>query len=214
MRHRIFLYGLIALVGALWFYFKLDWSSIHIPFVGLWDLGWWFIPFFMLVIIATGFSVNETDGLDGLVGGVLLLAFAAFGTLAFIQGRFDLAVFCVTIVGALAAFLWFNIYPARFFMGDTGAMSLGVALGVIAMFTNSALFLPVIGIVLVAESASVILQVLSKKIRHRKIFLSAPLHHHLEAKGWPEPKIVMRFWVISGVAAVIGLILALADKTL
>ena len=213
MRHRLMLYGLIALVGALWFYFKLDWSTIHIPFVGGWEIGWWYIPCFMLVIIATGFSVNETDGLDGLVGGVLLFAFGALGTVAFIQGRFDLAVLCGAIVGALTAFLWFNIFPARFFMGDTGAMSLGVTLGVIAMFTSTELFLPIIGIVLVLESLSVLIQLASKKLRHKKIFLSSPIHHHLEAKGWPEPKIVMRLWVISGMAAVIGLILVLADKT-
>jgi len=111
------------------------------------------------------------------------------------------------------AFLWFNINPARFFMGDTGAMSLGVTLGIIAMLTNSVLLLPIIGFIFVLESMSVILQVLSKKIRGKKLFLSTPIHHHFEAKGWKEPKIVMRFWVISGVTAVIGLIISLMDQT-
>jgi phospho-N-acetylmuramoyl-pentapeptide-transferase len=115
------------------------------------------------------------------------------------------------IVGALLAFLWFNVNPARFFMGDTGAMSLGVTLGIVAMLTNMALLLPVIGFVFVLESLSVIIQVASKKLRGKKVFLSAPIHHHFEAVGWSEPKIVMRFWIIAGVSAVTGLILALID---
>ena len=162
--------------------------------------------------MATAFSVNETDGLDGLAGGTLLFAFASFGVIAFITGKYDLAAFCGVIVGALLAFLWFNINPARFYMGDTGAMSLGITLGVIAMLTNSALILPVIGLIFVIESLSVIIQQLSKKIRGKKIFISSPVHHHLEASGWSEPKIVMRFWVIAGVSAAMGLIIFLLDK--
>jgi phospho-N-acetylmuramoyl-pentapeptide-transferase len=129
-----------------------------------------------------------------------------------LQGKYDLATFCGVIAGALLAFLWFNINPARFFMGDTGAMSLGVTLGIVAMLTNSVLLLPIIGFLFVVESISVIIQVLSKKILKRKVFLSAPLHHHLEAIGWPEPKIVMRFWVIAAVTAVIGVIVALLER--
>ena len=212
--HRLLIYTAIAVVGAWWFYSPsiLNWSIIHIPFVGNFDIGWWYIPVFIFIIVATAFSVNETDGLDGLAGGTLLAAFGAFGAIAFLQGKYDLATFCGVIVGSLLAFLWFNINPARFFMGDTGAMSLGVTLGIVAMLTNSALLLPIIGWLLVVESLSVIIQVLSKKLRGRKVFLSAPLHHHLEAIGWSEPKIVMRFWVISGVTAVIGVIVALLDK--
>jgi len=117
------------------------------------------------------------------------------------------------IAGALLAFLWFNINPARFFMGDTGAMSLGVTLGIVAMLTNTALLLPIIGFVLVMESLSVIIQLTVKKLGHgKKVFLSTPIHHHFEAIGWSEPKIVMRFWVISGVMAVAGLIIFLIDK--
>jgi len=213
MRHRLLLYTFIAIVGALWFFFKLDWDLIRVPFVGNFQIGWWYIPVFVFIIVATGFSVNEADGLDGLVGGLLLFAFAAFGAIAFIQGKFDLATFCGVICGCLAAFLWFNIYPARFFMGDTGAMSLGVTLGVIAMLTNSSLLLPIICLLLVIESLSVIIQVVSKKIRKKKVFLSTPIHHHFEAKGWPEPKVVMRFWVIAGITAVVRLVVALLDKT-
>lgn len=210
-RHRMLIYSVIAAVGAWWFFFKLEWTQFQVPFLGVFDIGWWYIPLFFLVIVATAFSVNETDGLDGLAGGTLLTSFAAYGAIAFSQGRYDLAAFCGVIAGALLAFLWFNIIPARFFMGDTGAMSLGVTLGVVAMLTNTALLLPVIGIVFVVESISVIIQVLSKKFRKKKVFLSAPIHHHLEAMGWPEPKIVMRAWVISAVAAVIGVVLALVD---
>lgn len=213
MKHRIILYTLIALVGALWFYFKLDWDLLHIPFLGNFQIGLWYIPIFIFIIVATAFSVNEIDGLDGLAGGTLLTAFAAYGAIAFAQGRYDLATFCGVIIGALVAFLWFNIKPARFYMGDTGAMSLGVTLGIIAMLTNQALLLPVICVLFVVESLSVIIQVLSRKIRKgKKVFLSAPIHHHLEAKGWPEYKIVMRFWLISGISAVVGVIIFLLDK--
>ena len=212
MRHRFIIYGLIALVGAWWFFFKLDWTILHVPFFGNIDIGWWYIPFFLFVIIATAHSVNITDGLDGLAGGVLLTSFGAYGAIAFAQGRYDLATFCGVIIGALLAFLWFNINPARFFMGDTGAMSLGVTLGIIAMLTNAALLLPIIGLVFLIETLSVIVQVTGKKMFGKKVFLSSPLHHHLEANGWPEPKIVMRFWVIGGISAVVGLIVFLIDK--
>lgn len=212
MMHRILIYTAIAIVGAWWFFYKLEWDVLHIPFMGNLSVGWWYIPIFIFIIVATAFSVNEIDGLDGLAGGTLLTAFSAYGAIAFLQGKYDLASFCGVIAGSLLAFLWFNINPARFFMGDTGAMSLGVTLGIVAMLTNSVLLLPIIGLLFVLESLSVIIQILSKKIRGRKVFLSAPLHHHLEAIGWPEPKIVMRFWVISAVTGVAGLIVALIDK--
>lgn len=213
VRHKLLIYTLIAIVGAWWFFTKLDFSLLHVPFIGSFDIGWWYVPLFIFVIVSTAFSVNEIDGLDGLSGGTLLAAFVAFGAIAFAQGRFELATFCAVIVGALLAFLWFNIPPARFFMGDTGAMSLGVTLGIVAMLTNTALLLPVIGLLFVIESGSVIVQLTSKKLRGKKVFLSAPLHHHLEAKGWPESKIVMRFWVIAAVLAVIGVVVYLVDKT-
>lgn len=212
MRHRLIIYTLIAVVGAWWFYFKLDWDLIHVPFLGNFEIGWWYIPIFIFIIVATSFSVNESDGLDGLAGGLLLVSFAAFGAIAFSEGKIELAAFCGVISGSLLAFLWFNINPARFFMGDTGAMSLGVTLGIVAMLTNSVLLLPIIGFLFVVESFSVIIQILSKKLRGKKIFLSTPIHHHFEAKGWPEPKIVMRFWVVAGVMAVVGLIISLVDK--
>lgn len=214
MRHRIVIYLGIAAVGAWWFYVKLGFASIQVPLVGEVGLGWLYVLFFCLVIVATAFSVNETDGLDGLAGGVLLFMFLSYIGIAFILGRYDMAAFISVIVGALLAFLWFNIYPARFFMGDTGAMSLGVVLGMIAMLTDTALLLPIFGFVLLIESASVILQIASKKIRHKKIFLSTPFHHHLEASGWPEPKVVMRLWLVSGVMSMLGLAFFLMNRVL
>lgn len=212
IRHKLIVYTGIALVGAFWFFFKLDWDVIWIPFVNNFEIGWWIIPIFVFVIVGTSFSVNETDGLDGLAGGLLAAAFAAFGIIAFTQGSYDLATFCGVIVGALLAFLWFNINPARFYMGDTGSMGLGVTLGIVAMLTNTVLLLPIICFLFVLEALSVIIQLTSKKYFKRKVFISAPIHHHLEAQGWPECKIVMRFWLIATVMAVIGVIVFLMDK--
>lgn len=211
IRHRLFIYSLIAVVGALWFYFKLDWDLLHVPFFGNFQIGWWYIPVFIAIVVGTSFSVNETDGLDGLAAGSLVAALAAYAIIAFMLGRYDLATFIAVLMGASLAFLWFNIYPARFIMGDTGAMSLGVTLAIIALLTNYALLLPIIGLVFVIETGSVIVQLTSKRLFKRKIFVSSPIHHHLEATGWPEPKIVMRFWIISAVMAALGLMLFLLD---
>lgn len=215
MAHKSLIFILIAVIGALWFYLKLDWDVIRIPFLGNYTIGVWSIPLFIFILFATTFSVNEIDGLDGLAGGTLFFAFLAFGTIAFMQGRFDLAAFCGAIVGALLAFLWFNIPPARFFMGDTGSLSLGVTLGIVAMLTNTIFLLPVIGILFVIESLSVIIQLTSKRLRNgKKVFISSPIHHHLEAIGWSEAKIVMRFWIIGSISAIIGLIIAIIDQQL
>lgn len=212
MKQKVLLYTAIAAIGAYWFYFKLGFDVFYIPFLGNFSVGFWYLPIFIFIIVATAFSTNETDGLDGLAGGVLLFAFAALGALAFTQEHYDLAAFTSVIVGALLAFLWFNIYPARFFMGDTGAMSLGVTLGIVAMLTNAAMLLPLIAFILVLESSSVIIQVISKKFRGKKFFLSTPIHHHFEAIGWPETKVTMRFWIISAVTATIGFIIGLLGK--
>ena len=214
VRHRMILYAIIAAVGAWWFYFKLGWDIIHVPLFGDFIIGWWYIPLFILVIFSTAHALNLVDGLDGLAGGVTMIILAAYGVIAFAQHHYDLAALIAVIIGSLLAFLWFNIYPARFFMGDTGAMSLGVVLGILAMLTNTALLLPIIGFILVIEALSDIIQFASKKFWGRKIFKSAPLHHHLEASGWPEPKVVMRFWVISGVMAMLGMAIFLIDRVL
>lgn len=199
----------IAGAGAWWFFYKLGWDRIHIPAVGDFSIGWWYIPLFLFVILFTAISSNETDGLDGLDGGVLLIAFASFSLIAFTHNKLDLAAFCAAIAGTLLAFLWFNIYPARFFMGDTGAMSLGTTLGVVAMLTNSAIVLFFIVFIYVLESGSVAIQLASKRFLGKKVFLAAPLHHHFEAKGWPEPKIVMRVWIFTAVTALIGVIIGI-----
>lgn len=208
MAHKIFLYAIIAAIGAWWFYYKLDYNWISIPFVSNhYFIGWLYIPFSILVIIASAFSANETDGLDGLLGGVSLFAFSAFAVVAYALERYDLAAFLAVIIGSLLAFLWFNIYPARFFMGDTGSMSIGITLGVVAALTSTELLLPFFGIILVIESFSVIIQMGSKKILGKKIFLSTPIHHHFEALGWHESKVTMRFWIISAVFSGLGMVL-------
>lgn len=212
MSQKLVVYTLLALIGGLWFYYRLDWDVLFVPFYGNVFIGGWYVPIFMFIIIASAFSANETDGLDGLLGGVMLFTFSALTVVSFVIGRYDLATFSGVTVGALLAFLWFNIYPARFFMGDTGSMALGITMGVIAMLTNTTLFLPFFAIILVVESLSVIVQLTSKKLLGRKIFISTPIHHHFEAIGWPETKVTMRFWIISAVFTALGLALFFIAK--
>jgi phospho-N-acetylmuramoyl-pentapeptide-transferase len=205
----------IAAIGGWFFYFRLDIHSLHIPLLGTWNIGWAIIPLFILVVVATANAVNMTDGLDGLAGGLATTAFGVYTIIAFLEGRYGIAAFSLTIVGALLSYTWFNIYPARFFMGDVGSFALGTALGVIAMLTGTVVLLPIIGFVFVAETGSVIIQVFSKKLRNgKKVFKSTPIHHHFEALGWPETKVTMRFWIVGEVAAVLGLILFLVGKYL
>lgn len=198
-------------LGLGWFFYtKLGVHEIHIPFLGYITIGWLIIPLFAFAVVATGNAVNISDGLDGLAGGLAVIAYSAFGTIALLQGTPMIAGFCFTVAGALLSYLWFNIYPARFFMGDVGSFALGTSLGVVAMLTDTLFLLPIIGIVFVAEAGSSLLQIFSKKVFKKKIFLSAPIHHHLEAIGWPETKVTMRFWVIAAVAAFFGVMIALA----
>jgi len=202
--------AVIGLVLGWFFYAKLGVVGIHMPFLGEWTIGWLTIPLFAFAVVATGNAVNISDGLDGLAGGLAAISFGAFGIIALFQAQLLLSGFCFTVVGALLSYLWFNIYPARFMMGDVGSFALGASLGVVAMLTNSLFLLPIIGIIFVAEAGSSLIQIFSKQVFKRKIFISAPFHHHLEAIGWPETKITMRFWVIGYVAAFIGVLLALA----
>ena len=212
---RLLFFTAVAAVGAWWFYFKLGRDTITVPFLGSYTVGWWYIPFFILVMVATAFSMNETDGLDGLSGGVFLTIFGALAAIAFDQGLMNLTIFLAAIMGALIGFLWFNIYPAKFFMGDTGVMALGFTVGVVALLTDTPLLLPIIAIIPLAESLSVIVQVTSKKLRHgKKIFPSTPIHHTFEAMGWPESQVTMRFWMINAIGAIIGLVLFLIDSKL
>lgn len=200
---------LMSLVLGWFFYAKLGYTSIHVPFVGDWQVGMWIIAIFVLVVVSTGNAVNISDGLDGLAGGLLAVSFSVFGMIALLQGHLKIAGFCFTVVGALLSYLWFNIYPARFFMGDVGSFAFGTSLGVVAMLTNTLFLLPIIGMIFVIEAGSSLIQITAKRFFGRKIFISAPIHHHLEAKGWPETKVTMRFWVIACVAGFIGLLLAL-----
>lgn len=193
---------------AWFFYTKLGYEAIHVTFLGDFTLGWLIVPLFILAVVSTSNAVNISDGLDGLSGGLLMSSYSAFGVIALFQGQVLLAGFCFTVVGVLLSYLWFNIYPARFFMGDVGSFAYGTALGVVAMLTNTLFLLPVIGILFVIEAGSSLIQIVSKRFFGRKVFLSAPIHHHLEATGWPETKVTMRFWVIANVTAVIGIVLA------
>jgi phospho-N-acetylmuramoyl-pentapeptide-transferase len=205
---KLLLTTLIALIGGWFFYFKLDVSSVNIPFYGDLAIGWLVIPLFVLVVVATANAVNISDGLDGLAGGLAVSAFAAYAVIALLEQRYGLSAFCMTIVGCLLSYTWFNIHPARFFMGDVGSFALGTALGVVAMLTDTVFILPVIGLLFVVEAGSTLLQILSKKLRNgKKIFKIAPIHHHFEASGWEETKVTMRFWVIGQVTGVLGLIL-------
>ena len=204
LKQRILLMGVIGAVGAWWFYSKLGWSTLHVPGLGDFSVGIWYLPLFIIVMMAV-YSGGVIDGLDGLAGGAFAAIFGAFAGIALFIGQVNVAAFCAVILGALLAFLWFNIPPARFYMGETGIMGLTAALTVVAFLTDSVFVLPVIGFLLVIESGSVILQLLSKKFRHKKLFLAAPIHHHFEAKGWPAHKVTMRFWIIGVVAAIIGM---------
>lgn len=209
MSVRLLLHTFIASIGAWWFYVKLEWDVLYVPFVGTVHLGFWYVPFFIFVIIGTAFSLNETDGLDGLAGGVSFMALIPYVAIAFLLGRFDLATLIAVVMGGVLAFLWFNINPAKFFMGDNGSMTLGVLFGMLAMYTNTALFLPFFLFIPFVEALSVIIQMFSKKVFKRKIFPSTPIHHSFEAKGWPETRVTMTFWLIQGMAMIFGLLIYL-----
>ncbi len=198
----------IGAVGAWWFFAKLGVNVINIPFFGELSLGIFFIPFFMFIMLAL-FSGGIIDGIDGLAGGTLAAAFAAYAGIAFFQSQIDLAAFSAVIVGGILAFLWFNIPPARFFMSETGILGLTTTLAVVAFLTQAVVVLPLIAFFLFAAPASVIIQITSKKFFNKKVFLIAPIHHHFEALGWPPYKVTMRFWILSGVLAILGMVIAL-----
>ncbi len=205
---RLVVVILIGLIGALWFYFKLDWHTIHVPLAGDFEIGFWYIPLFITIMLAC-WSGGVIDGLDGLAGGTFASIFMAFGIIALFRGQIDIAAFCAVICGTILAFLWFNIPPARFYMGETGMLGLTSTLAVVAFLTDSVIVLPIIAGLIVLEVGSIILQLLSKKFRHKKIWLCTPIHHHFEALGWPHYKVTMRFWVIGIVLAIIGVAIRL-----
>lgn len=211
LRKRLLLVLVLSLLGALWFYFKLGTSGIHIPFDGTLELGLFFIPFFAFVMIAM-YSGGIIDGIDGLAGGVFMMMFSAYAVIAYAQNQVDLATFCMVVAGSLLVFLWFNIPPARFFLSETGTMGLTTTLTVVAFLTGQVLILPIIALPLVLTILSVVIQLLSKKFRNgKKVFLVAPLHNHFLAKGWPAGKVTMRYWIFSAMCAVFGIVLALVS---
>jgi len=184
------------------------------------ELGLLYIPFAMMVIVGASNAVNLTDGLDGLAIGPVMVAAATYGVIAYLTGNKalaeylqipyvagagELSVFCAAVVASGLGFLWFNAYPAQMFMGDVGSLSLGAALGVVALMSKNEVLLVIVGGVFVIEALSVIFQVLSYKLRRKRVFLMAPIHHHYELKGWPEPQIIVRFWIISIICAVVAL---------
>lgn len=210
-RIKVLIIMILGLLAGAWFYFKLGMTGIHIPFDGTLELGMLFIPFVIVVMLGT-FSGGVIDGIDGLSGGVLASIFTSYSIIAFVGNQIDLAALCGAITGAILAFLWFNIPPARFYMGETGIMPLTIVLATLAFLTDSVLLLPIIAFPLVATSFSSSAQILSKKFFGKKIFRIAPLHHHFEAMGWPSYKVTMRYWVLGVMFSIIGVILFIISK--
>ena len=208
---------ILAMMLVAVMYWRLDIHSIAIPTIPeRIDIGWWWAPIAIFIIVGTTNAVNLTDGLDGLAGSIAAVSFASYGLIAYLQGQVWLAAFTMTMVGALFAFLWFNAYPAQLFMGDTGSLALGATLGVVALMTGQWLLLAVIGFPFVIEALSVIIQVavakFSRRFLHRdiRVFKMAPLHHHFELSGWAENHVTQRFFIIGILSGMIGIALALA----
>ena len=213
----------LALLQIIFWQPRADWQPVlAIPFFKGWlvNLGWWWFPFAMLVVVGASNAVNLTDGLDGLAIGPIVMAGGAFAVLAYLTGNFraadylkilnvrgagELTVFCAALIGAAVGFLWFNCHPAEVFMGDAGSLALGAAVGMLAVLTKAELLLPLIGGLYVVEAGSVIVQVACFKATGRRVFRMAPLHHHYELSGWAEPKIVVRFWIVSFALALLAL---------
>jgi phospho-N-acetylmuramoyl-pentapeptide-transferase len=206
---RLLAVSSLGLFAGWWFYAKLGIDYVYVPFHGDVHLGGLlFILFFVIVTLAT-FSTGVIDGVDGLSGGVMSAVFTAYGMIAYANGQVNLAAFCFVVVGGIMAFLWFNIPPALFYLTETGMLSLSLSLSVVAFLTNAVAYLPIIALPLLATTASVILQLTWKKIFKKKLFLVAPMHHHFQALGWPSYKVTMRYWIVSYICAMLGVIIAL-----
>lgn len=200
----------VGLFAAFGLYEGLELSGVNVPYAGQFDIGPWYIPIAVAVVVLTAGGVAVADGLDGLAAGASAIAFLAYGIIALVQEQAFLATFCLTVVGALLAFLWYNSHPAQVFMGDTGALALGGGLATVAFMTGHWLLLPLIGIVFVLEGASDALQVAYFRLTGgKRVLKMAPLHHHFELLGWSEPQVVQRFWLIGALGAIVGVILAL-----
>lgn len=208
-RMRILIVLFLGALEGIWFYFKLGYDSINIPFS---DeplfLGAGFILFFMFVVLAL-FSSSVIDGIDGLAPGVFAIIFSTYGLIGILQSQYDIAAFSFVVTGALLAFLWFNIPPARFYLGETGIISLTLSLAVIIFLTKTVVIFLIIGLPLVITSASSLIQIISRRYFHKKVFLIAPLHHHLEAIGWSRPRITMRYWIFSLMCSALGIVMVI-----
>ncbi len=206
--------GIIIILGliiGLWFYFKLGVSELYIPWYGFISLGYLFIPFFILIMLSL-WSSSVIDGIDGLSGGIMASIFMAYTLISYFNNQAVIATFCAVITGGILSFLWFNIPPARFYMGETGMIGLTVTLSVIAFMTNTVVLLPIIAFPLFVTSLSVVIQMTSKKLRRgKKVFLLAPLHHHFEALGWSKYKVTMRYWIVGVITSIIGVIISMID---
>jgi phospho-N-acetylmuramoyl-pentapeptide-transferase len=207
-QYLVLMVTFIGLVASSYFYFKLGLRDVYVPFFGYWHIGIWFIPFFILVTLGT-FSSRVIDGIDGLAGGVMAIAFGAYGVIGFLQNQIDIATFCMVVAGGILAFLWFNIPPARFYMGETGMLGLTLALSFIAFLTDGVFVLPIIGALLVATSFSSTVQIISKRYFGKKIFRIAPLHLHFQSLGWSREKITMRYWILSLMFSGLGIIVVM-----
>lgn len=208
---RLLAVSLLGVFAGWWFYVKLGVHHIHVPFYGSIEIGGLlFILFFVVVTIAT-FSTGVIDGVDGLSGGVMSSVFTAYGMIAYSHGQVNIAAFCFVVVGAIMAFLWFNVPPAKFYLSETGMLGLSLSLSVVSFLTDAVLYLPIIAFPLMITTISVILQLSWKKIFGRKLFLVAPLHHHFQAIGWSSSQVTMRYWIVSYLCAVLGVIVALVS---
>lgn len=222
-RYKLILqFGFAGLAAILLYSYTPLESRLAFPFFKTIqpDLGWWYVPFALLVVVGASNAVNLTDGLDGLASGPLVMSYITYAVLAYLAGNVkiagylqipyivgvgELTVFCTATIGALMGFLWFNTYPAEIFMGDVGSLPLGGSLGLVALMTKNEVLLMIVGGVFVLEAVSVIGQVISFKLTGKRIFRMAPIHHHFELKGWEEPKIIVRFWIISFVLSLVAL---------
>ena len=202
---------IVGLVTGLILVYGLEAESLNMPHFGKYEIGAGYVVVAIVVMTATTSATAVTDGLDGLLAGVMMLAFAAYGVIAFLQGQTFLATFCFTVVGALTGFLWFNAHPASVFMGETGAMPLGAGLATVALMTGWWILLPVVGVVLVVEALSVTIQIGSFQLTGKRPLRMAPIHHHFELAGWSEPQVVVRFWLAGVIGAILGIALALTD---
>jgi phospho-N-acetylmuramoyl-pentapeptide-transferase len=208
---RLLAVSSLGLFAGWWFYAKLGVDSVYMPFYGDVHLGGFlFILFFVLVTLAT-FSTGVIDGVDGLSGGVMSAVFTAYGMIAYAHGQVNIAALCFVIVGGIMAFLWFNIPPALFYLTETGMLALSLSLSVIAFLTDAVLYLPIIAFPLMMTTVSVILQLIWKRVFKKKLFLVAPLHHHFQAKGWPSYKVAMRYWIVSYMCALLGVVIVLVS---